>query len=41
MVEQAREKGGTERMWMKGAIVERELGNKDDEKELLRQGLSK
>ena len=34
MVEQAREKGCTERMWMKGAIVERELGNKERERAL-------
>jgi len=37
----AREKGGTERMWMKGAIVERAMGNQEQQKELLRQGLSK
>ncbi|AXQ73435.1 hypothetical protein AWY89_10825 [Pasteurella multocida subsp. multocida] len=35
----ARERGGTERVWMKSAIVERELGNTEEEKRLLKEGL--
>lgn len=37
----AREKGGTERMWMKSAIVEREMGNDEEELAVLRDGLAK
>eukprot|EP00854_Cymbomonas_tetramitiformis_P014314 gene14314-16926_t len=33
--------GGTERMWMKSAIVEREMGNDADELAVLRDGLAK
>ncbi|KAG6486140.1 protein STABILIZED1-like [Zingiber officinale] len=35
----ARERGGTERVWMKSAIVERELGNLTEERRLLEEGL--
>ncbi|KAG6541752.1 hypothetical protein Mapa_016764 [Marchantia paleacea] len=37
----ARERGGTERVWMKSAIVERELGNVKEEKELLEDALQR
>ncbi|CAM6093470.1 unnamed protein product [Calypogeia fissa] len=37
----ARERGGTERVWMKSAIVERELGNTQEEKVLLEEGLQR
>jgi len=37
----AREKGGTMRMWMKSAVVERELGNAEAQRQLLQNGLSK
>ncbi|MCO5550525.1 hypothetical protein L7F22_004012 [Adiantum nelumboides] len=37
----ARQNGGTERVWMKSAIVERELGNVEEEKLLLEEGISK
>ncbi|KAL6211299.1 hypothetical protein ACLB2K_016526 [Fragaria x ananassa] len=39
LLAKAREKGGTERVWMKSAIVERELGNLDEERKLLAEGL--
>ncbi|XP_074288662.1 protein STABILIZED1-like isoform X1 [Silene latifolia] len=35
----ARERGGTERVWMKSVIVERELGNTSEERRLLDEGL--
>ena len=39
LLAKARERGGTERVWMKSAIVERELGNTDEERMLLDEGL--
>uniref|UniRef100_A0A7N2LSQ3 Pre-mRNA splicing factor n=1 Tax=Quercus lobata TaxID=97700 RepID=A0A7N2LSQ3_QUELO len=39
LLTKARESGGTERVWMKSAIVERELGNTDEERMLLDEGL--
>ncbi|EPS73075.1 hypothetical protein M569_01676 [Genlisea aurea] len=39
LLAKARERGGTERVWMKSAIVERELGNVADERRLLDEGL--
>uniref|UniRef100_A0A0E0IUQ8 PRP1 splicing factor N-terminal domain-containing protein n=2 Tax=Oryza TaxID=4527 RepID=A0A0E0IUQ8_ORYNI len=39
LLSKARERGGTERVWMKSAIVERELGNVDEERKLLEEGL--
>ncbi|XP_054786548.1 protein STABILIZED1-like isoform X2 [Prosopis cineraria] len=40
LLAKARERGGTERVWMKSAIVERELGNIDEERRLLDEGLN-
>ncbi|XP_078440246.1 pre-mRNA splicing factor-like protein [Wolffia australiana] len=40
LLAKARERGGTERVWMKSAIVERELGNVEEERRLLEQGLT-
>lgn len=39
LLAKARERGGTERVWMKSAIVERELGKTDEERMLLNEGL--
>ncbi|RCV17769.1 hypothetical protein SETIT_3G246400v2 [Setaria italica] len=39
LLAKARERGGTERVWMKSAIVERELGNLSEERRLLEEGL--
>ncbi|XP_042501431.1 protein STABILIZED1 [Macadamia integrifolia] len=39
LLAKARERGGTERVWMKSAIVERELGNTTEERKLLEEGL--
>ncbi|KAF6154521.1 hypothetical protein GIB67_028413 [Kingdonia uniflora] len=39
LLTKARERGGTERVWMKSAIVERELGNTMEERKLLEDGL--
>nr|XP_010918430.1 protein STABILIZED1 [Elaeis guineensis]XP_010918431.1 protein STABILIZED1 [Elaeis guineensis] len=39
LLAKARERGGTERVWMKSAIVERELGNMAEERRLLGEGL--
>ncbi|XP_047971005.1 protein STABILIZED1-like [Salvia hispanica] len=39
LLAKARERGGTERVWMKSAIVERELGNIAEERRLLDEGL--
>ncbi|KAK4484434.1 hypothetical protein RD792_007015 [Penstemon davidsonii] len=39
LLAKARERGGTERVWMKSAIVERELGNTTEERRLLDEGL--
>ncbi|XP_073136462.1 protein STABILIZED1 [Henckelia pumila] len=39
LLAKARERGGTERVWMKSAIVERELGNTSEERRLLDEGL--
>ncbi|KAA8526399.1 hypothetical protein F0562_008398 [Nyssa sinensis] len=39
LLAKARERGGTERVWMKSAIVERELGNTAEERRLLNEGL--
>jgi pre-mRNA-processing factor 6 len=39
LLAKARERGGTERVWMKSAIVERELGNIEEERKLLNEGL--
>lgn len=41
LLAKARERGGTERVWMKSAIVEREIGNVDKERELLEEGLER
>ncbi|KAH7528301.1 hypothetical protein FEM48_Zijuj05G0058200 [Ziziphus jujuba var. spinosa] len=41
LLSKARERGGTERVWMKSAIVERELGNTDEERRLLNEGLKR
>eukprot|EP00252_Welwitschia_mirabilis_P025694 TRINITY_DN8153_c0_g1_i1.p1 TRINITY_DN8153_c0_g1~~TRINITY_DN8153_c0_g1_i1.p1 ORF type:complete len:1021 (-),score=226.59 TRINITY_DN8153_c0_g1_i1:62-3124(-) len=41
LLAKARERGGTERVWMKSAIVERELGNTAEEKSLLDEGLKR
>jgi len=41
LLAKARERGGTERVWMKSAIVERELGNTAEERSLLDEGLKK
>lgn len=41
LLAKARERGGTERVWMKSAIVERELGNTEEERKLLIEGLKK
>ncbi|KAJ7948291.1 Pre-mRNA-processing factor 6 [Quillaja saponaria] len=41
LLAKARERGGTERVWMKSAIVERELGNIHEERMLLSQGLER
>lgn len=40
LLTKARERGGTVRVWMKSAIVERELGNTEKEKTLLEEGLN-
>ncbi|CAL1406605.1 unnamed protein product [Linum trigynum] len=37
----ARESGGTERVWMKSAIVERELGDTEKERTMLDEGLKR
>ncbi|KAJ0052254.1 hypothetical protein Pint_02218 [Pistacia integerrima] len=39
LLAKARDMGGTERVWMKSAIVERELGNNTEERRLLNEGL--
>ncbi|XP_058213697.1 protein STABILIZED1-like [Rhododendron vialii] len=39
LLAKARERGGTERVWMKSATVERESGNTDEERKLLDDGL--
>ncbi|XP_045789815.1 protein STABILIZED1-like [Trifolium pratense] len=39
LLAKARERGGTARVWMKSAIVERELGNIEEERKLLNEGL--
>ncbi|KAF5765492.1 putative 43kDa postsynaptic protein [Helianthus annuus] len=39
LLAKARERGGTERVWMKSAIVERELVNSSEERRLLDEGL--
>ncbi|KAK3039574.1 hypothetical protein RJ639_027718 [Escallonia herrerae] len=39
LLAKARERGGTERVWMKSVIVERELGNAAEERRLLDEGL--
>jgi pre-mRNA-processing factor 6 len=39
LLAKARERGGTERVWMKSAIVEREHGNVGEERRLLEEGL--
>ncbi|XP_020592456.1 protein STABILIZED1 [Phalaenopsis equestris] len=39
LLAKARERGGTERVWMKSAIVERELGNTLEERRLLEEGI--
>ncbi|KAF5201590.1 Pre-mrna-splicing factor [Thalictrum thalictroides] len=41
LLAKARERGGTERVWMKSAIVERELGNTTEERRLLEEGIDK
>ncbi|CAF2035155.1 protein STABILIZED1 [Brassica rapa] len=39
LLAKARERGGTERVWMKSAIVERELGDVEAERRLINEGL--
>ncbi|KAL0845656.1 hypothetical protein Bca101_018902 [Brassica carinata] len=39
LLAKARERGGTERVWMESAIVERELGNVEEEMRFLDEGL--
>ncbi|KAI3941813.1 hypothetical protein MKW98_030543 [Papaver atlanticum] len=39
LLAKARERGGTERVWMKSAIVEREMENSSEERKLLEEGL--
>ncbi|XP_077241716.1 protein STABILIZED1-like [Tasmannia lanceolata] len=39
LLAKARERGGTERVWMKSVIVERELGDVSEERRLLEEGL--
>ncbi|KAJ0976730.1 hypothetical protein J5N97_012204 [Dioscorea zingiberensis] len=39
LLAKTREREGTERVWMKSAIVERELGNTSEERRLLEEGL--
>ncbi|GBG73650.1 hypothetical protein CBR_g16993 [Chara braunii] len=39
LMKRARERGGLERVWMKSAIVERELSNVEEERSLLDEGL--
>ncbi|KAG0458762.1 hypothetical protein HPP92_021890 [Vanilla planifolia] len=39
LLAKARERGGTERVWMKSVIVERELGNTSEERRLLEDGI--
>uniref|UniRef100_A0A0C9S9J4 TSA: Wollemia nobilis Ref_Wollemi_Transcript_239_3443 transcribed RNA sequence n=1 Tax=Wollemia nobilis TaxID=56998 RepID=A0A0C9S9J4_9CONI len=41
LLAKARERGGTERVWMKSAIVERELGKTAEERSLLDEGLKR
>ncbi|XP_021748892.1 protein STABILIZED1-like [Chenopodium quinoa] len=41
LLAKARERGGSERVWMKSAIAERELGNVAEEKRLLDEGLQR
>ncbi|BFG40803.1 hypothetical protein CerSpe_270770 [Prunus speciosa] len=41
LLAKARERGGNERVWMKSAIVERELGNIDEERKFLVEGLKR
>ncbi|KAF7127972.1 hypothetical protein RHSIM_Rhsim11G0018300 [Rhododendron simsii] len=41
LLAKARERGGSERVWMKSAIAERELGNTDEERRLLDEGLKR
>ncbi|XP_056171510.1 protein STABILIZED1 [Syzygium oleosum] len=41
LLAKARERGGTERVWMKSAIVEREMGNTEEERRLLDEGLKR
>ncbi|OMP07873.1 RNA-processing protein, HAT helix [Corchorus olitorius] len=41
LLAKARERGGMERVWMKSAIVERELGNTEEERRLLDEGLKR
>lgn len=41
LLAKARERGGTERVWMKSAIVERELGNTEEERRLLDEGIKR
>ncbi|KAJ6828622.1 putative protein STABILIZED1 [Iris pallida] len=39
LLAKARQRGGTERVWMKSVIVERELKNTEEERRLLEEGL--
>ena len=41
LIAKARDKGGTERVWMKSAIVERELANYVEERRLLDKELKR
>lgn len=41
LLSKARERGGTERVWMKSAIVERELGDTVEERKLVEDGLKR
>lgn len=41
LLAKARDMGGTERVWMKSAIVERELGNNAEERGFIEEGLKR
>ena len=40
LLQKARERGGTERVWMKSAILEREVGDVEEERRLLEGGIA-
>lgn len=41
LLQRAREAGGSERVWMKSAVAERQVGDTDEERRLLVEGLQK